>query len=164
MARTDAEIVARINFLSPKDPFGFTIGDLIFRLPFAAAKPFLKPDAVESEWEVLSREPDFILKEMRDYLNFAWDKANNCRGLSAGRSIAHFQSWLWLYGEDKAADELEHYNYYGKPHLAAISEWLGVDWRSLDGGDWVESEDGVPHPPSVTQLSFTTPAVSRQEA
>ena len=33
-------------------------------------------------------------------MTFAWDKANNERNLSAGRSINHFEVWLWLLGDE----------------------------------------------------------------
>ena len=70
---------------------------------------------------------------MQKYMDFAWDKANSRRGLSAGRSLSHMSAWLWLMGESTAADEImdNHYN-YGKPWLRAICEAFGWDWREWD--------------------------------
>jgi hypothetical protein len=144
-ARTEAEIIARIEELKSSDFFGFESGDLIQTLSFAAAKPFLKDGATEADWKPDSTERDAVIERIKSYLPFAWEKANGCRGLSAGRSISHMQAWLWLLREDAAAAAIDEYTHYGKPHLREISEAVGVDWRALDNGDWCNSEgdDGV---------------------
>jgi hypothetical protein len=78
---------------------------------------------------------------MHDYMSFAWDKANNCRGLSAGRSIDHMKAWLWLLGESEMAAKIAHFSHYGKPQLRAICERFGWDWRAWDDGEWRNNED-----------------------
>lgn len=136
--RTDDEILARVRSLQPGDLLGFQTIDLICRLPFATAKQFLRDGVTEDQWTVLPRDRDALLAEMREYLPFAWEKANNCRGLSAGRSMAHYAAWIWLLGDDLG--DLETYEHYGKDHLVAIGERYG--WGSAwDDGRRTNSED-----------------------
>ncbi len=139
MSRTHEEIVARIEARTKEDFFGFETGDLIVRLPFALAKPYLKDSATEADWDRAEKDP---LDEMREYLSFAWDKANSARGISASRSVSHCRSWLWLAGLGDLADSLEdHYEYYGKPCLVIASEVVKFPWRDHDDGVWSNSED-----------------------
>ncbi|GJD41350.1 hypothetical protein [Methylobacterium bullatum] len=140
--RSDDEVVAKIRSLEDgiADFFGAVHSDLIETLPFEAASPFLIPEAIADDWSPAGRDDVSVVERIRDYLSFAWDKANDCRGLSAGRSICHMQAWLWLLGEDEAAKQIEDYDLYGKPQLRAISEAVGVDWTSLDNGEWTNDE------------------------
>lgn len=136
--RTDAEIVARINEIKDQDFFGTETTELLARLPFIAARPFLLAAATYEDWEKVLRPNtrESILEEMRDYMTFAWDKATGHRGLSASRSIAHFCGWLYLLGEDELLEYSEHnYRPYGAPILARICERFGftapTDERAL---------------------------------
>lgn len=142
--RSDEAVVAEVRRIqaSGEDFFGFITGDLVTTLPFDLAKEFLLPSANASEWEAHGKSVGDIVARIRDYLPFAWDKANGCRGLSAGRSINHMQAWLWLLGENEASVQIEDYDRYGKPQLRAISEAVGFDWKSADDGAWRNSEDG----------------------
>lgn len=143
--RTQDEIVERIRSIRQMDIFGFETDFLACYLDFEHAREFLIDDAKASEWNSpAGRSREAIVSEIVDYLPFAWGKANNCRGLSAGRSMTHMKVWLWMLGADAAADAVEDYDLYGKPHLAAISDAVGFDWRAEDNGEWVNSEGGVP--------------------
>lgn len=141
--RTAQEIVKQIELLN--DVFFSFSGDLIEYLDFSDAKPLLEDDFVEKvetgekKWEKQTKSPEDYIK---DYMPFAWEKANWCRGLSAARSISHMRNWLWLLGYDDLAKEIENYSYYGKPQLVKICELFGIDWRQYDDGDWRNSEDG----------------------
>jgi len=138
MGRTNEEIVAEIERAKAGDMFGFYSGDLIYALPFELAKPHLKPEAKAEEW-VQQTDP---AKEIREYMPFAWGKANDCRGLSAGRSVEHMQAWLWLDGKDELSRRLDDvYEFYGKPCLVLVCKEYGIDWRALDSGDWTNGED-----------------------
>lgn len=138
--RTDEEIVARIAKLesSGTDWLGTERSDLIMRLPFNTAKPFLKDDAKEEEWEQLPRDRNSVLKEALEYMPFAWDKANGCRGLSAGRSLNHYSAWAWLVKEDFG--DLSDYEFYGKPQLVEICNRFG--WDSSKWDDGIRSNTG----------------------
>ena len=49
--RTDQEIIDRINARKEADFFGFELTDLLIRLPFELAKPFLNPDVKGDDWK-----------------------------------------------------------------------------------------------------------------
>ena len=131
--RTDQEIIDRINARKEADFFGFELTDLLIRLPFELAKPFLNPDVKGEDWKVQPRDRDSVLKEMLEYMPFAWDKANNCRGLSAVRSMCHYMAWIWLAGDDLG--DLTDYQYYGKDNLVKICDHYGWDSSQWDDGE-----------------------------
>ena len=130
MKRTYEEIVERANAIKDNDFFGFETQDLLERLPYRYLRPFLKEDI--KNWKEVDTP---IVETIINYLPFAWEKANNCRGISANRSISHFKTWLWL---DKSHIDLKFIRYqcYGKPQLVLISEEFGFDWRQHDDGEW----------------------------
>ena len=161
--RTYEEINHKIGLLlnDPNDIFGFVGADLICCLPYDQAKPFFKKDlnVTEESWndKKLATDRDSVLAAMREYMNFAWDKANNCRGLSACRSLMHMQAWLWLLGEDEVSDTLSvNYSCYGKPELRAICEHYEWDWASLDNGRWSDDEGGEGDPRPAATLPWRT--------
>lgn len=156
MTRTDDEIRSRIAELEHRDFFGFVRSDLIDYLPYADAKPFLKEGVTEADWTPRPRDDDAIIGQIREYMPFAWEKANDCRGLSASRSMNHMQAWLWMLGHDEAAAALDDYELYGKPQLRAICERFDIDWRALDDGRWTNHEigDGMPAPEASIDLPF----------
>lgn len=136
--RTQNEIVARIEQRKAADPFGFEWPFYVGALDWAHAKPYLKEGAKESGWK---RQDDAEVRaEAIDYMEFAWDKANGCRGLSAGRSLSHYIAWLWLLGDDELWPTLTDYQYYGKDELRSICEYLDLDADRWDDGVRVNSE------------------------
>lgn len=146
--RTQEEIVARINDQASEDFLGTQRSELLSRLDWSHAKEFLKPDLQEEKWGPLplSREDHEVRRSALEYLEFAWGKANDCRGLSAQRSIDHYRAWFWLLGDEEMMAELgKGHAMYGKPQLVKISEKLGVDWRKFDDGRWhyYEGDDGL---------------------
>ena len=128
--RTDEEIIARIEKIRDRDFLGFEREDLIIRLPFDKAKQFLEPEAKEDEWEERPRDRNALLKQMEKYMPFAWEKANNGRGISACRSMSHYSSWTWLAGDDLG--DLTDYQNYGKDNLVSICEHYGWDHVQWD--------------------------------
>ena len=151
--KTPEEIVGRIRQIlsDGSDFFGFQAFDLISFLPFAEAKEFLKPDVTQEQWTPSDRDNEAITRAILDYMPFAWEKANDCRGLSANRSIEHMKAWLWLL-DDELTDDLDGmYEYYGKPCLRVICEKYGWDWKKWDDGCWRNSEgdDGIAPPATV---------------
>ena len=131
--RSDEEILARIESVKEDDWLGTQLSDLLIRLPFEKARPYLKPEATPEDWPVKPRDRDSVLAEMLSYMPFAWGKANNGRGLSAGRSMDHYSAWVWLAGDDLG--DLTQYEFYGKDNLVRICKHYG--W---DAGQW---DDGV---------------------
>jgi len=132
--RTQQEIIDRITALKKDgDVLGFRTNDLLLHLEYKHAKDYFD--------EGVCPEPDWtqgdqakLRERMISYMGFAWDKANNCRGISASRSLAHYEAWLWLAGEEALASTLMDYEYYGKPQLRAICEYLGIDADQWDDG------------------------------
>ena len=88
--RTQEEILARIEAVAADDWIGTQRNDLIYALTLENAKPFLKDGVTENDWAEATDES--IRQEAVDYMEFVWDKANNFRGLSAGRSMDPIRS------------------------------------------------------------------------
>lgn len=144
--RTNDEILAKMRDENWGDLFGTRQGDLLAWLPFEQAKEWLKPEATKETWDKngfpRASTDDAVFAEIKGYMPFAWEKANDCRWLSAGRSMYHMQAWLWLLGVDDAeVARLEDYTLYGKPQLRAICEAFGIPWQHLDNGAWRNNED-----------------------
>lgn len=125
MIRTQEEIKERFD--QADDLFGTQKGDLISYMTFENAKPYLKEEYVkqvesgEEKWEQ-STDPK---KEILEYLDFAYEKAEGERGLSAGRSMLHFKTWIWLESKEfynEIIDLIDNYTSYGIPVLDKISE------------------------------------------
>lgn len=131
------------KFIEKNDLLGMTYGDIVDCLSYEKAKEYLTDDYIkkiesgEVKWEEYNEYT--IIKKIKEYLNFAWVKANNQRGLSASRSIKHFQNWFYMFNNkycNELVKVLEDYEYYGKPWLVIISKLMDVDWKELDDGLW----------------------------
>jgi hypothetical protein len=130
--RTDDEILARIEQIKEADFFGFETGDLVVCLPFEKAKKYLIDTVKSDEWNVTPHDRDSVVKTITEYMEFAWDKACNGRGISAGRSMAHYNALVWLAGDDLG--DLNHYQFYGKDNLRKICDHYGLDAEHWDDG------------------------------
>jgi hypothetical protein len=147
LTRTQNEILVRIEAIKKDDFLGFQTSELFFALDFEHGKPFVRDGVTKEEYEdtrkkAKGHEP---VEALKLYMPVAWTKANDCRGISANRSIDHIISWLWLAGEDnllaRVEDEYDlHYEFYGKPILEMVCEHFGVDWKVLDNGKRVNSD------------------------
>lgn len=148
--KTPDEIVQQIKNLSldgcVEDFFGFQRSDMMVHLPWDLAKQFLKepidPSHTAETWTQLPLTEEGLKKTMLEYMPFAWDKANNFRGLSAGRSINHYEAWIWMLGDEDvpAFQNLGDYQFYGKDKLVAICEHYGWDHKQWDDGVRKNSE------------------------
>jgi hypothetical protein len=136
--RTQDEIFKRLKDREANNLLGFETSVYIQFLSFEYAKPLLKPETTQEIWYKIynkTASKEVILSEMLEYMPFAWEKANDCRGISANRSIGHFEAWLWLM-DDGFIDEFNaiEYEHYGKEKLKAICEKYGFDWKQWDNG------------------------------
>jgi hypothetical protein len=108
---------------------GFTVEALIGYLDLAHAKEFLKPTA-KAKAEEWKQDPiEGVLKELADYMAFAWGKVEDHRGISAGRSVQKCSAWAWLLGREDVyeyANNDDHYAQYGAPALKHICEAFGL--------------------------------------
>jgi hypothetical protein len=125
--RTDEEILERIKIRKAEanDLLGTEVTDLIIRLNFGAATPFLNEGVTKDAFEPAPRDRESLIDEMREYMEFAIGKAQDERGISAYRSLAHYAAWTWLAGDDLG--DLTSYDNYGLPQLKKICEHYGFD-------------------------------------
>lgn len=142
--KTQEEILERFERARPGDPMGFEVSEYLVRLDYANAKPWLKDDATPEDWEQFSAAPSDVKERMLEYMPFAWGKANDCRGISASRSVAHVAAWTWLIDDQTLLYKMERvgYNFYGKPILALVCDHFGWDWRQWDDDRWTNYEEG----------------------
>jgi hypothetical protein len=142
---TQTEIAERIAKRKEGDPFGFEVGEYVNYLDFEHAAPYLKEGVTAEEWDKhkIPLTKEGILETMQKYFSFAWEKANNCRGISANRSVMHYYAWIFLLGDyELLADVLAtEYEFYGKPILEQIGNRYGWDWKALDNGKRTNTED-----------------------
>lgn len=139
--RTQDEIVQRIIERRSQDIFGFEVSEYFSYLDYEHAMICGEVEGPENGWDEATSEPtlEHIQKEMKDYMPFAWDKANGCRGISANRSIIHYIAWIWLICNDELLEWVEEeyrerYHHYGKPILEHICENYGWDPKEYDNG------------------------------
>lgn len=91
-------------------------------------REFTRPDADLSDFKTVSFEEG--VQDFLDYLVFAWGKALDERGISAGRSLQKLSAWLNLYGRSELSEILNDpslYNPYGAPALLKVSRELGIE-------------------------------------
>lgn len=133
--RTSAEIAARIALRRLDDPLGFETSEYLLALNYDDAAPFLKPGSTTREaWDssIVYRSDADLLTRMKSYVDFAYEKINDERGISANRSISHYVAWLFLIGNDSlrewVEDEFGHrYHSYGRHIMDRIVAEYG--WK-----------------------------------
>ena len=135
--RTQEEISNRFAAIKSDDIFGFRREALLTFLDGEHVEKFVhEKDASESfspkKWEgqfpANQRTDEGVLREMREYMAFAWDKVIHHRGISASRSVEKMAEWCWLLGRDDLLDfahDTKNYPQYGAPVLKKICEELG---------------------------------------
>lgn len=134
--RTQEEIAAKFDILQKSDNlFNFGPEVLLPYLTFENAKSYLKEEYVkkvesgEEKWEVPGFSIEKVAKDFLEYMEFAWGKAEDERGISASRSIQKLSVWLWLMNQDdlkRLIEDDELYNPYGAPALIAVCDKMGI--------------------------------------
>jgi hypothetical protein len=119
---------------------GMEVDSYIHFLDYSHAKRFIDSSITAEKWEEL-REKRTPKEVMIDYMEFAWEKAKNFRGLSAMRTLLHYTAWLWLDGDETLWKTLSEYEFYGKDRLIEICNYLGLDHTEWDDGIRKNSED-----------------------
>jgi hypothetical protein len=132
LPRAPDEIVAKIKELDGPDGSRLLVHLLSFHrevmvmvLPWSHAKEFLE-NTTEEEWLTLV-QPATVEHQTtlaREYAEFAWGKAVDHRGISAGRSVEKLNAWLWLLGRDHEVDWTA-FMPYGVPILAQVCRVMG---------------------------------------
>lgn len=135
--KTVDEILERINYLGAetyRDLFGAARGDLVVFLPYEHAKPFLLDGTTPAQWQPKELTEEAVHQAVREYLDFAFHKAEDHRGLSASRSIDHMRAWFWLLGDEEFlvyADSDNNFQNYGVPILMKAAEKVGFPTVNL---------------------------------
>lgn len=121
------DIISRIKNKENIDPFNFTLEVWLPFLTYEQLKyaDLMKESLTEEEWTKEVHTPytrENVTQEMREYMPFAWEKAQNQRGLSANRSLIKMQAWMWLLMDDEGIKEMNQVEYapYGEPVLEYI--------------------------------------------
>lgn len=125
--KTQEQILARIKEVEKEDMLGFQREVLLNALNYEHAKSSLKPETTKEQWEegaALTEEK--LQAAAKGYLEFAWGKAEDHRGISASRSTEKMGEYIWLLGtdEDYALYEATSYAMYGCPMLKAAAEFF----------------------------------------
>lgn len=125
--RSQDEIVARIRAGEKDRFFGWDLEVLLPCLDFEHARPLLKPDVTAEKWSGVPKSDDSLREEAVKYLDFAWGKAEDHRGISASRSVEKMTEYLWLLGMNQAVADMAAAGYaqYGAPKLRVAAEALG---------------------------------------
>ena len=129
--RTQEEIAIRFKERQAEEDtlFDFYPEVLLEHMDFGHAKSHLKDGVTESEWTDARGEVSYesVKDEMEKYLEFAWSKALDHRGLSAMRSIQKLSAYCWLLGNDECVEYLAGPRYapYGGPMLKFVSDTFG---------------------------------------
>lgn len=151
--RTADAIVERV--LASRSFFGFDAEVLLSVITFENAKRLLPepPDKPEDWGEVVPNTEEGLTAAAKDYMDFAWDKAEDHRGISAGRSVEKMTAYMWLLGKDDLVARIERddipYTNYGAPVLREISREMGWDLPTDPG--LVRMMDGLPCRPDCDE-------------
>lgn len=116
----------------PEDVLCFGQSDLLEFIPYEHVKDLVNDDVTEEAWNKDITQPteENIRKKIISYMDFAIGKAEDHRGLSAGRSINHFQTWTWILGD---YDKIDWKNYanYGAPILKQLCELYSISFPDI---------------------------------
>jgi hypothetical protein len=140
--KTQEEVRARLD--DPKfreeDFLGFATEALAQFLDWDHIQGIIKPEATREEWErdILPLTEQAVLKEMSEYMEFAWGKVIDHRGISASRSIDKMRAWLWLLDDRDTLAKVDFVGYenYGAPKLNVICQRYGLP---IPDDDWARN-------------------------
>jgi hypothetical protein len=127
-ARTQEEILARIEAIDDEDFFGFRREVLIAVLDYEHARQFLKEGTTPEEWA--EEQVTDVEAAAFGYYGFALGKIRDHRGISANRSVDKLAEYAWLLGRDDVAAAMDaaEFPQYGAPKVAAFAKGFGLDW------------------------------------
>lgn len=133
--RTEEEIIRYYTKVQPIDVFGIWGTELLMRLPFKKARPFLAKDHGwdEETWNRTSRkfklDKESLIAEMEDFIQFGTEHAVMHHGIGAAKSIIHYLVWLWLLNDMVLFSYLidqKNYPNFGSPMLYAVMQEYGM--------------------------------------
>lgn len=132
MSRSISEIKTRLQERDVDLPFDFGKMQLVACLPYEDAVPYLKDEVAKEDFGEMTPDGDlrgWALGEIKWYLDFAFMKAENKRGLSAMRSVQKIREWVWLLDDEDLYREYVEAEYqpYGLPKLRLVRDSLEID-------------------------------------
>jgi hypothetical protein len=149
--RTQEEIVKKVKE-TEKEFLSFAPEVLLYYLDYDHAKTcsrfHINPEITQEKWSNNFQVPlvkEKVLAEAEAYMAmYGWNKAEDHRGNSAGRTIDKMETWIWLLGEDDFLKEVKSapYKYYGAPKLKLICEHF--DWPLSDDEGVLRMAEGLP--------------------
>lgn len=131
--------------------FGFDVEVLARALTFEQAQGagILKEDATDDGWGEPFADDDAVRAAAVDYLQFAFGKAQDHRGLSASRSVDKMTEFLWLLNIDTTPVGEASFQNYGVPQLKVVAGLLDVPFPT--DADLVRMADGLPCRPECDE-------------
>lgn len=69
-----------------------------------------------------------VIEAMREYMErIGWEKVEDHRGISAGRTVEKMEAWIWLLDDRDTLKAVEDapYENYGAPKLAVVCKAYG---------------------------------------
>lgn len=135
LSRTQEEIIARIE--KPTAPSFFAQFEVEVLVDYADTMKCLHLFTDEYQSKVRAGEvvPDPPItdvleaaQDFLDYMNFAWGKCLDERGISANRSCVKLSTWLWLLGREEVGEPLlGDWEDYGASALCEVCNELGIE-------------------------------------
>jgi hypothetical protein len=128
--RTEQDIVDRIRQLRESASVAdHAIDELLLYLTRERAVMLAgeNPVAALDPWTPQPADRESVLRQMKEYMPFAWAKAEDRRSLSANRSLEHYSAWTWLLGDDWRFPDLLRFRNYGHEQLLALCRHYGFD-------------------------------------
>lgn len=121
-------------------------------LDFEHGAAFCNPAATAADWG-LPQTPEEVVRDAREYLQFAIDKIRDHRSLSAERALAKLIEWAWLLCRDDALEAMRaaEHKQYGAPKVRAFAMAFG--WWPDPAADevFIRMADGLPCEPDCRQ-------------
>jgi len=133
MIRSEEEVIERLKKLNDPnrdtDMLGFQREVLLEYLPFGIVSKYVNKGWVEENkdtWAPYPLTEEKVLEDAAGYMEFAWEKVLNHRGLSANRSVEKMMSYCWLLGCEDSIN-WDNYPQYGAPILDQVCWKLGLN-------------------------------------
>lgn len=127
------EVKFKYESIKAQDFLGFSAEAYLPFMNWEDAKEYYKEEFRQKVDSGEIKYTNVIIEEAAqdflDYMNFAWDKAQNMRGISASRSIEKLSAMLYCMNRADLAEEIQReelYNPYGAPALINICKKMRI--------------------------------------
>ena len=144
--RTQEEIRSHYDATRDDDFLGFMAVVLVSHLDYGHCRDLLKDSVTEADWSAKPVDRESVLEEAREYMaRIGWEKVEDHRGISTGRTCQKMSVWMWLLEEPHLAvlalDD-GAYSPYGAPILKEICDYFS--WPIPDSPEIANMVAGRP--------------------